>query len=460
MMLTLVAELATRRRWYVAFNLVAIAGLWWMWWALAENENALMPFGFTMGMAFMLGPALTLRYMPRPVWYLPLSRSQIWRAGWLFATAGATLVTTAGKLIAMLLHRGSEPGGVSSVALSSTYDFAYCGIGCAVVALATRPRPSRTPWRQLSGVAAGAGDMIVPLASVFAFYGIQALRLPLPLRWSDLTPVSGGILIAALGLTAASYFHSPVPARAVAAAGSPRADKAPRRVDRAGLSGLPRLLVHEYCWSLGVGAALGIGSLLVVLIGAHTRSPRELAAFLRTELLVLDGASAGWPGGGTEPVTMLVLFACFAAALAARFSMMMRHLRVLPLGTRQLNALLLAWPLGIWSSVWMVFAALYSAVLGEFPHSFHLPVFVALAGSTALVRALSLRLSGAQNAIAFSALAVVVPLLLLVPLPPAWALIVIGAGGLAAAIALNRAALKQPATYRHSFLPIALPLTR
>lgn len=459
------ADIVRRARVRVAIIGVVAAGMWWL---TSEMGDPLRAFGSTIGFAVMVGPWLTLRFIPRPVFYLPVAKRDIWRAGWLFSTVGITLVTTAAKIAGLIALRATPPiedltpaiTGLAGIALSSVYDFAATGLTCGLVILATRPASTAAPWRQLSIGLVNIADALLPAAWFAGFYGASLLHGIVPTRWGQLTARSGTVLAAALVLAIATYFHSPSPApRANRPAAKPAAADRTRRVDAAGLSGLPRLLVHEYVWALLVGAVLGIGSVIVVLVNAHVRSPQDLAALLRLELGRLDGVMP-LPGEGADPFLVLVLFAGFAATIAARYPALMRHLRVLPLGTVRLQALLVAWPAAIWLTLWLVFITLHYLFVGAMVHSLHLPAFIGLAGISALAMASSLRLSGPQNLIAFSLLLVIVPMLLFVGFPPAWVSVATGLAAFTGATALNRAALGRNVTYRHSGSPLALPLTR
>jgi hypothetical protein len=139
---------------------------------------------------------------------------------------------------------------------------------------------------------------------------------------------------------------------------------------------------------------------------------------------------------------------------------MMRHLRVLPLGSGRLQALLAAWPAVIWLQVWIACLAAHYLLLGTMVQSLHLAAFVGLAGVSALVVASSLYLNGPQHSVVFFALMVAVPMLLFVGFPPPTASLAFGVAALVAAIAMNRAALLRSATYRHSGLPFAIPFVR
>ena len=74
-----------------------------VWWMGAGQNFAAQTFFFSMGMAFALGPQIMAWSLwPRVIWYLPISKRDIWRAVWLLATVGATLITASAKLVAML----------------------------------------------------------------------------------------------------------------------------------------------------------------------------------------------------------------------------------------------------------------------------------------------------------------------------------------------------------------------
>jgi len=455
----LIADAAWRQRKFMSFTGLSIAVLWWFWWTKVESADLLMPFGYSMGMAFQLGPQLAMRYMPRAIWYLPISRREAWRALWLFSTAGVTLLTTLAKATAMIAHRGPEPGGAARLMLSSVYDFTYSGIGCALVAIVMRPRPARGPRRQLAAAAAGCAEVAIPFGAVFGFAGIGQFRVGLPTYWSEFTPLAGLGLAAGLTVAISSYFHVPVPIRPVTSTASAGANHADRRPDRSPLTGLPRLLAHEYVLAMLVAGCLIAGSGAVVLIVAHVGSPSDVAAFVQMELGRIDGASLP-AGEGADPFAVIVLVACFAAAIAARFPAMMRHLRALPIGTARLQTLLIAWPIAIWAHNWIVFIVLHYLLVGERVHSLHGAAFIGVSGISALIVAVSLRQSGPQQTFVFSSLLVAVPMLLFVGFPPAWMSAGGGIFGFVGAVALNRAALRRSSTYRHSGLPIAWPLIR
>lgn len=426
-------------------------------WMFLQLGDPVRTFGVSMAAVFMLGPLTLLWFGPRVVWYLPVSRRDLWRGGWLVATVGTTLLMAAVKLVALGAVR-SPNYGLSTVLLSTVFDFACAGIGCALVIVATHPRPARSPWRQLAPVWQSLAEFAL-FAGLFAmFYGGQYTDV-LPLRWSDLTLASGTVLVAALLVTVATYFHSPSPPARVetgplfmsashpAFPGDAHRHAPPR--EAGGLSGLSMLLVDEYLRALLFGGGLAAASIVVVLAGAGIVDAEEaVAELMRAQIALLDGAAATRQSVGLKALAVVIWYAFFAAGMMARFPAMMRHLRVLPLSARQLNGMLVAWPAAIWVSMWAcVFLARY-AIAGHGLTSFHAALLVALCGMSALVLSCSLRLSGTSRILILAGASGVVGFLPMLEPPPPAVLAALGVGALAAAAILNAQALGRHRTYR------------
>ena len=441
----LIADLVRRNRWKAALSGVLLAAMF----GEASLGTPTLAFWFSMGMTFGLGPAITLGFVPRLIWYLPVAKRDVWRAGWLVGTLGVTLVTTAAKLAAILVPQLQHSLGLASIVLSSVYDFAYAGAGCGLVILATWPLPTSGPWRPVSvfqGLAASALALGLPLALL----GNLVAGDRLPIHWMDLTARSAAVLVAALSLAVATYFHSPVPPTpANRSSRRSRVKSGTPRFELDGLSGLPYLLAHEAVWTLMLGAFLVGGSALFVFVAAGiTQSSEGFVGLLRSTLLTLDtGRVKLEPDGGFGAFSLLIAFAVFATSLAPRFPSMMRHLRVLPLGPALLNALLIAWPAAFWLAAWTALLTLRYVILGQVLVLYHVNALVGLIGLSAIVQAMTLRLPRLLRPLTFSALLLPVPLLLLVnPLPPA-ASVAFGLGGLAVAAVLNHRSLARRSTY-------------
>jgi hypothetical protein len=446
----LIADLVRRNaRGAAVWALMLMAVLWVAQWA----EEPTRVFGFSMGLAFALGPVRILWHVPLPIWYLPIARRDIWQAAWLLSTAGTATLTTAIKLFALAAFTRVDGYGVGTILLSSVYDLAYAGVGCALVVVATYPRPGRAPWRQIAPAFAGLASFLLPVGLAAAF--VTLYTDVLPARWADLTPASLLVLVTTLLVGVASWFYTPRPPRWIpdnVMFTASRLSETPRRAHRvpaggvSALSGVPRLLAHEYAWTLLIMAAMVAAAALVISIAVRLQYDESPGELFRTAVLLL-GESAP-PRGLAGLLTSLVWFLLVVSTLAARFPSMLRHLRVLPLGVRRVNLLLVAWPAAIWATVWLALLAGQWLVTGAAPASLHLALFVGVAGLSALLQAITLRLTGPVRGFTFTAVIALVPILQLVSVPDPRAIALLGIAGLIGAAILNHAALQRSSTYK------------
>jgi hypothetical protein len=437
-------------RWIPLMMAAALVAIW----SIPEDQAQLgMAFAYSMGTAFMIGPQLmTPLLVPRAIWYLPISRRDVWRATWLLATVGATTMTTLAKLLAMVMPWSEGSFSLATLLLSGLYDFGYAGLGCAVIIVATWPRPSGGPGHLVWPLFKGAADFTLPLGMAAGFFGGRFIGHVLPVHWSEITVRTGAVLAAALGVTVASYFHSAVPLTPANRTAGRHVEARTRRFEPGGLAGLPRLLVHEYAWTLMIGGVLVIGSALVAAVAAgYLQSSESLIGLLRSVLLHVDGSAPPVPGRGLQTFIFLIGFAILAASLSGRFPDMLRHLRVLPLGAARLNALLVAWPAVAWLTAWTGFLALHYLVMGRGVASYHADALLFLAGVSAIAQAVTLRLSLAIRVFTF-----VFPLGFILGVGPSlpWLLAprsavfaTTGLACLAAAAALNHRSFARKSTY-------------
>jgi hypothetical protein len=77
-----------------------------MWWADSYFREPSRAIAASMAIAFQLGPLLTPRMIPRPLWYLPVSRRDVWRSSWLFSTIGVTVLIAVAQTVAVLVPWG------------------------------------------------------------------------------------------------------------------------------------------------------------------------------------------------------------------------------------------------------------------------------------------------------------------------------------------------------------------
>ena len=455
MRLLLIDQLRRTTWWITVLLLFMSAFGWYMLAELRGYEGRL--FCWSMGAVFALGPQQRLTFFPRALWYLPVSSRDLWRAGWLLGTLGVTTAALLMKAPALLIASNREVIGVPGLLLSTVYDFIATGVGCVLAIAVSRPRPAygwqHRVWPAIQGFAMVSMTGGLLLAGMLPKWDGVAP----PVRWTDLSETGWIVVTGGIALTLATYFHSPRPQIAPPVSpetpAPPRVQTVPR--ERSGLTGMPRLLLHEYVWTLLIGGALAsAGAAIVLLMAGLIQAPRDLLAVLTSALQALEGNDVRVAANGYGNFNLLIWFAFFAASLAARFPAMVRHLRVLPIGVDGLNALLLLWPGAIWLTVWTAVAILRSLILGEWP-PFHTGLLAGLVGTSALVQSLSWHVSGLSRLFVFGVAAGLAPALHYTRLPPPAALAVLGVASLAAAALLNRRALFSSATYKvnHAFIP-------
>jgi hypothetical protein len=274
----------------------------------------------------------------------------------------------------------------------------------------------------------------------------------LPIRWSDLSLSSGMMLAVGLALTVTTYFHTAQPP----ASGIFRTRAAARPVptDRRsgfdlmqGLTGLPRLLAREYVFSIGLGAVLVLTcGLLVFGVGTFMRSSEGNESFFQMQhLLLFDPGIAPQRG---RVFDLLIWLALFVATLVSRFPEIIRHLRVLPIGALRLNLLLVLWPALMVLTIWMALLGLHLAVLGTPVASLRHGLFLALVGSSAIARSVTLRWPRLSSPF-FIFIVSCGPMLRMVDDISAWWFVALGLAGIAAATVVNHGTLMRSATYRH-----------
>lgn len=452
----LIADRLRRMNRWMPACIAVFAGF--MWWIGPGLQNPGRTMTGSMGIVLMAGPQVMLQFIPRCLWYLPVSRRDIWRAHWLIITVGVTILMAFAKLVTSAVPppEGTSPG-LGSLLLSTVYDFAAAGFGCALVVIATRPRPSgRTPQRGWA-ITKATAEATLPVFGLAMFYVPSWTGVTPPAQWSELTPVSGAVLAAFVALAIATWFHVPIPAtpanRLTSAAVTTSAPSGAVRDSR--FTGLPRLLIREAAWVLGIAGSLALGGALIVLIMAGVAQDQGyLRQFLQDALRVADRGAVSRREIGYVAFNLLLSYALFASAMATRFPLMLRHLRTLPLGAVKLNVLLVCWPAVIWVTAWTLGTALHYVVIGHLPTRPHSLTVAALIGVCALAQAISLRLSTVTRLTNFATVAGLIPFAGLVAAPSLAILALIAAVSLTGAVALNRSALARGATYQALPLPI------
>jgi hypothetical protein len=442
-------------RWMLLFFAAFVVG---MWSVGVYSDQPSRAFATSMWFAAQAGPQQILWLVPRPLWYLPVSRRDVWRSGWLLCAIGIPALALAVKLLAALVSGKSAPG-IGSIALSTVFDVATAGLGCGLVILVTHPRPETGPLRLPAAVVHHIAQICLP-SNGFVLYAAAQWNNAVPTHWSELSAATTAGLAAAIALTVATYFYVPTPATLSNRVASARRSR-PAAVRDSRLTGIPRLLLREAGWTLTLGGSLVLVAVAILMVVA--RVAQDESGFAHTlRSLLMNVAVAGSPAHdiGLIAFNLVVWYGVFAASMATRFSQVMRHLRVLPIGPVRLNALLVGWTPAIWLFAWAAATLLRYAVLGYLPARPPFAPTVAIMGICALAQAGILRVAALTRAILFGVAAGLVPFLSMTkPLSP---LLLIGVGivSLAAAIVINHDALSRSSTYRATRFPIGTVPTR
>jgi hypothetical protein len=304
---------------------------------------------------------------------LPVNDRDLWVTQWVYATClgPALLLVLKCVLIATAVFGGRTLFTLDTLLLSTLYDVVYAGVLLPVPlwfeaeskALALRSgRPVfQSSWTLtlFAFTAAMAGPFVLARSlpkhvDEFTIAGGVALGLGLTIAVAALvwTPSNGGVLIT-------------VPAPAPATPAQP----ATRDTGRS-LKGIPVVL-----WSHG--RSTFVTGLLVMMLAA------AITPFLPAK-----------PPPQRMVTGLFILFALMAAGMVNAWALWVRRLKVLPLSTRQINALFVLTPLLTWVVLWV--AMLLVHVLLEWPLTVELgPAAILMyAGLTAMTHAVYSPLSG------------------------------------------------------------------
>ena len=455
----LLIEMLRRHKPLQLMAVVMLAGIWYMAGDEEDPSLVAMALGTSVSAACMLGLGRG-SLIPPAVSYLPLSRRDIWRATWLASTLWPTAVVTATTLLTMLVPATRATMGFSRVTLAAAYAFAYTGTGCVLLMLMATTESHPRVWRPLREVITVITPLVTMASFYVAFWGHR--HLSLPTQWSEFSPSGAILLVSAIGFVTAMYFHSPpVTGAAPLRAGNRRsaAERAAAQpVPPSRLTGMPKLLWNEYAWTMAIAGAVVLGlTVAVVALDTFYNTNRLAAGVVRNQLVQLFDPNSAGREFGFGYIFWLIMF--FLGTLA-RFGLIMRHLRVLPVRRLQLNVILVAWPAAVLLTVWGALLAAYVLVVGQPVTSLSLGILLSLIGASALTRSIGLRWQHGWSALIVLALMSGVLAGLPVPRLPGRELFLSGVFCLIAAALLNRATLGHSAAYRRPTMAIGLPPPR
>lgn len=379
-----------------------VTGVLWMSAALDATAYQ-TAIAVSLATVLIVGPLQILAsFAPTEVQLLPVSKRDLWRTGWWLSAMVIPGISLGAKLagfcLASVLGSGFQ-GVPPTIWLSSLLDIAYAGafLGTVPATHATAasrlkllPKHVRIPVFALG---------IATALLLFAWPLVAGTLLPT--QWNQVSGATAAVLVLGLGLTLFGYFRSPsrlgTPNRAALRAGWQRPSRHwvtefPR------VSGIWRIALQTWKSAMLMQVMLPvlvIGSMIVVAPFLDDK-PDGWLDFARDSGFLpfnrLSEPHERWnlafmyfmgSAGMAWPLAML--------GYNDVFQFMIRHLRSLPMSTRQLGASILAVPLVSWVNLYLLLAVIHVVVIGRSFESFRLAEFFALAGIDALVRAMYLR---------------------------------------------------------------------
>jgi hypothetical protein len=363
---------------------------------LITVAGAIAPTGalsFSLGFAWFLGVfAGVSLFTSTEIGLLPIPRRTLWRAQWIASTLLATFWTTAAKVVGGL---GAALSGhlpdLQFILLSGCLDFLYNGVLLAVAGATGAATGRISEDSSIVRKTIQASGMFVAMGGLAWGFVLRAI---VPTNWTQVTGVTAMVMGAALVVSVAAFFYPPP-------AGAPRPGRARRDIQRpqgrtrsqrpGRLGGLPRLIADDLMWTARMAAGIPV-LISVVFFGLYAFNPapspgtgplkalkemgvlpmREDTLFVHCFFLVFLGLSLVNSQSGADPSPLL------------------RQLRVLPFGVRQLNALLVGRRLLGWLVVWLFLLIPHLVLFRSAPTTLRLDILVWVAGADALVYALHL----------------------------------------------------------------------
>jgi hypothetical protein len=438
------------------FNLMMFASLGLLWTIQAGiDESARFALALSLAVAFIAALLSVAFVGQREVRVLPVTNRDLWVTSWILSAVVVPVAITAVQSLAVAAVRmftGSSAVSTDALWLASLYCFAYAGallpLG-PVMGYAGNNIGSRRPrW------------LWIGLTTVSILLMVGALGLPfyftkfLPL---SIDQVSAGTIVAVAGCLAIaglSFFWTPrrggVPRVAGTASSEPRSQTGsqPRFVD--GLTGVSR-----FAWPYVTVVLLVVSGILAAFIAYWVMfdSTVPLRTFLAGNALLIF--ETGFLPR-TDPGSMWVTVAIATIATSSPWKSLVRPLKVLPIATHQLNALVLLTPFVQWASIWLVLLATHLAVVGSLPGTLRPDVFVFAGGVSALGHVLMLRF-GHKGGMSIIILVALRPLAERLSLPVGTILLVTGLMALGLAAFINHRTLTRSTSSSRIFQPDSLP---
>lgn len=376
-----VLDFLWRKKWSLALT-VAILAFSWGSVGQSSTGHGLMAYVFYL---FLLSASLSVNAdlqvtMRSALFVLPMSRTSRGAGLWsLNVLVPALLALCAKGVVGGGARLLSSTAAIdwSWLAFSTLFDLAFIG-------------SLFSPWILSMSPTRALGRILLKCWIVAVVAGVVVMGRYVPTGWDQLNAWSGLGLLAGLGLTAAGYRQSSRlgvlwGARSLPEVAPSAAHASPtRRSSGNRLSSVRRIL-----WTQ-LRDAVASAILLLVALGIFeavvSRQWNIVGCLSRLVPLVDFGRTP------TAPLPFLLIGFLTAASVTTRsLQIGIRALRVLPLATWELNALLIAKLALTWFGYWLVLAAADLALGGRTPTLSGLEVFAGLLGVTCLANAAALR---------------------------------------------------------------------
>ncbi len=328
-------------------------------------------------------PAMSLDN--REITLLPVSRRELWIVRWRLAVV-APVVLMPLVLGAAMLTVGSDLGleRLPAVVL-------YCALygGCSMALSAAFPLVPATEPGAITRVL--IRFICIPLGGAAApFYFAKYL----PKTLGDLNGPALAFIVAAAGVTVASYFYQPEiierssPPRMPS--GTERLTKKSRLLDYLPgnlLTGLPRLFwVH----AREIAFFAPAGFLMIWFIEATTQGGTSNSArhlFHRLQLLPFD---VDYAFDGRRGFNVMIWVFIGMGHKISEIMQRARALRILPMSALTLSLVFSAMSVTTTAVVWLWLIGIHAVVAGGFPQTLRLDIFLIFSGALIITRAIEL----------------------------------------------------------------------
>jgi hypothetical protein len=372
--------------------MIPFVGLVWIG-AAAQNDGFVsLALTLSIAFAYMLGPLVSVSMIGRrEIRILPVTNRDLWVTSWIVSAVLIPLAISAVQSLAVITvatFTGSRAVSAETMFLASLYCFAYAGALVPIMPAQgycmhnMSARQPRWLWAALAIAcfAVFTGGLFLPF--------VIADDLPMTFdqfSWDATTTLALCFVISAVSLAWTPQrggIVTPVqPARKTES--TSRSIRLQRSSDR--FTGVARV-AWPIAATITVLSAVTLAGF--VFYWATFASDTPLRSFLQNNAVLLFDTGF-LPDRGMSDIWVIMAVAFITTS--GPWQPFARLLKVLPLTTNQVNVLFLATPFAQWALVWLALIAAHLVVIGTFPGTARLDVFMFVGGVSALGHVLMIR---------------------------------------------------------------------